>query len=98
METGVRQGHAAKIIRDLLSKANEQQRPPDDRVKIGRIAGQYSWALYQDLLESTGKPSVSAEMEKRRGTPSEAAYFNELDAIKDFLGALGSLGTAADKS
>jgi hypothetical protein len=94
----VRQGHAAKIIRDLLSKANEQQRPSDARAKIGRIAGQYSWALYQDILESTGKSPVSPEIEKRRGIPSEVAYFYDLDAIKDFLGTLGSLGTSADKS
>jgi hypothetical protein len=98
METGVRQGHAAKIIRDLVSKANEQQRPPDARAKIGWIAGQYACALYQDILASTGKPPVTPEMEKHRGTPGDAGYFNELEAVKEFLGALGSLGTSADKS
>jgi hypothetical protein len=98
METGIRQGHAAKIIRDLVSKANEQQRPQDARTKIGWIAGQYSWALYQDMLASSGKPPVTPEMQKRRGTPSDASYFNELNAVKEFLGGLGPLGTVADKS
>ena len=92
METDVRQSQAASIIRDLYSKAQEQSRATEQRDKIAAIAAKYAWALYNDIVETTGKPPVSPAMEARIGVPDDPVYFDDLDAIKEFLDFLGSLG------
>jgi hypothetical protein len=98
METNVRQGHAAQILRDLVSKAHETARPSSDRSAITSIAGPYAWALYHDIEVSTGKPPVNAEMEMRRATPDDPEYFDDLSAIDEFLETIGAIGTAQDKA
>ena len=92
METSIRQAHAGAIVRDLVSKAQETSRPNEQRGKIMAIAAKYAWALYLDLEISTGAPPVSAAMEARIGVPSDPGYFESLDAIKEFLGAIDGLG------
>ena len=91
METNVRQDHAASIVRDLVSKAKDESRSEEQRKKIADIAGKYAFALYFDISETAGKPIVSAEMESRRGVPDDPGYFEDLDAIGEFLNCLGAL-------
>jgi len=98
MDTTVRQANAAKLLRDLVSKAHETVRPAADRSAITSIAGPYAWALYHDIEVSTGKSPVSPEMEMRRGTPDDPGYFDDLSAIDEFLEVIGSLGTPQDKA
>ena len=97
MEASVRQSHVAKIIRDLCGESRAQQGQPDIVADKVAIAGEYAWALYNDLDTTSNKPIVSPEMEKRRGTPSDSGYFDSLDSIEEFISCLGALGTADDK-
>ena len=92
METQIRQTQAAAIVRDLVAKAQESSRPNEQRETIVAIAAKYAWALYFDLEISSGVPPVNAAMETRRGVPSDPGYFDNLDAIKEFLGAIDGLG------
>jgi hypothetical protein len=92
VETTIRQDAAAKIVRDLVVMAKDASRPEDKRDKIRDIAAKYAYALYFDLAESTSKPVVSPEMESRQGVPSDPEYFENLDAIVEFLNCLGGLG------
>jgi hypothetical protein len=96
METSVRQGQIANVLRDLVSEVNDEQRPAAARATISSIASQYAWALYHDIVESTGRPPVSPEMEQRRGVPSDPGYFDEVAAIKEFLDVLAPLGKPTD--
>jgi hypothetical protein len=96
METSVRQGQIANVLRDLVSEANDEQRPAAARATISSIASQYACALYHDIVESTGKPPVSAQMEQRRGVPSDPGYFDDIAAIKELLDVLAPLGKPTD--
>jgi hypothetical protein len=98
METIVRQGHVAEVLRDLVSKVHEATRTDGERTAMAFIAGPYAWALYNDIEASTGKSPISPEMEKRRGVPSDLGYFDDLGAIEEFLEAIGALGTPRDKT
>ncbi|MES1213271.1 MAG: hypothetical protein ABUL64_01675 [Singulisphaera sp.] len=92
METDVRQTQAATILRDLVSKAKDQSRTEEARSKIADIAAKYAFALYFDISETLGKPIISPAMEARRGVPDDPGYFDSVEAISEFLSALGSLG------
>src|ERR1700688_121755 len=96
MESVVRQGHVAKIIRDLCGEAHAAQGQPNLVANIVSLAGRYSSALYHDLETSTRKPVVSSEMESRRGVPSDPAYFEEIGPIEEFVESLEDLGTSHD--
>ena len=98
METSERQANAAQLLRDLVSKAHEMARPTTDRAAITSIAGPYAWALYHDIETSTGRAPVSVEMERRRGTPDDPGYFDDLAAIDEFLESIGVLGAPSDKA
>ena len=97
MESVVRQGHVAKIIRELCGEARAAQGKPNAAADLVSIAGCYAWALYNDLDSSTHKPIVSQAMEERRGVPTDPGYFDSLEPIEEFLDVLGDLGTEHDK-
>ncbi len=92
MESGIRQAHCANILRDLVAEARDQSAPAEQRDKLTRIAAKYAWTLYFDIVETTGKSPVSAEMEERSGVPDDVTYFEQIQAIQELLNALGSLG------
>ena len=98
MDSLTRQGMATQIVRNVVNEARDEKRPPVERETLASIAGQYAWALYHDIEASTGKSPVSPAMEARRGVPSDPGYFEELDAIDEFLDVLGARGAASDKS
>jgi hypothetical protein len=98
METIVRHGHVAEVLRDLVCQAHDANRPHLEQSAIASIARQYAWALYHDIELSTGKAPISPEMERRRTVPSDPGYFDELGAIEEFVAAIGTLGTLRDRS
>jgi hypothetical protein len=92
MDTVRRQATMARIIRDMVREARGANERSSKQLQIVQLASGYAFALYMDRRESRRPAEFSDRLQKRLGpAPEDPTYFQDLDALDEFVHQLGSL-------